>query len=184
MNPPRLISVVALLASSLGACTGTASDVTGGTATAPPAHAAPSSVPATTAQAVVLRMQIDGEEWIAQDDVFAAVHPSGYDRAIIIAGSLGKQAPHEQAFTLNLYGIDKPGRYSISAASINKGVIQFGDFSAKRTLMGGVLGYDGTVEVIAFSHNPLHVELRFQALLISSDSAKVSIRDGYFNYVE
>ncbi len=180
MTPAHTFVSLVLAVCALGGCGADTPEAAGRSATE--LRATSAAIPAT--QSATLRMQIDGQAWLATHDVFAAVHPAGYDRAIVIAGSLGKQASHEQAFTLNLYGIDKPGRYPISSASIDKGVIQFSDFSAQRHLMGGALGYDGIVELIAFSANPSRVEARFEGSLISNDNAKVTIRDGYINYAE
>lgn len=188
MSGVRRLMCTVLAAAVLGACTREAPHAAAGAsasqatsvanAITPAASGAPATAP------VSLRMLVDTKAWIATQDVFAAVHPRGYDRAIVIAGSVGKQAPFEQAFTLNLYGIDKPGRYRITSARIAEGVIQFGSFDAARPLIGGILGYDATVDVVAFSADPLRVEVRFDGWMTGSDGVKVAIREGYFAYSE
>ncbi|MBK9736222.1 MAG: hypothetical protein IPO92_15185 [Saprospiraceae bacterium] len=38
-----------------------------------------------------LTMKINGKDWTADLDILAAFHPKGYNKLIMIAGSLGKK---------------------------------------------------------------------------------------------
>lgn len=143
-------------------------------------------VPATSAKtsAAALHMRIDGVEWNAEHDVFGAVHPSGYDRSILIAGSRGGKNANEQAFNLNLFGVEAPGRFRVTSTDPRTGVAQFANLGADRYLAGNVFGYDLDVEVLRFSKDPDRIEARFTGTLDANDGTKVALRDGRFVYDE
>ncbi|HNR91309.1 MAG TPA: hypothetical protein PKO41_02680 [Dokdonella sp.] len=155
---------------------------------APPAAATtPTPVAGTTPaaeprDAAPLRMRIDGAEWVAAHDVFGAVHPTGYDRAILIAGSRGGRNANEQAFNLNLFGIDAPGRYRVTSADPATGAAQIANLDAQRFLAGNLFGYDVTVDVVRLSKNPDRIEARFSGTLTANDGSKVELSEGQFVY--
>src|SRR5262245_16935467 len=74
----------------------------------------PEAAPRNVEGANRLSLRMAGQEWVADHDLFGAVHPAGYDRALLVAGSRGPKDESEQVFNLNLFGIDGPGRYTIT----------------------------------------------------------------------
>lgn len=163
----------------LGACGDASREATSAVASA---ASTPESALAAAPVAASLRMTIDGVEWTAEHDLFGAVHPLGYDRSILIAGSRGGKNPQEQAFNLNLFGIDAPGRYRVTSKDPKTGAAQIANLSAERYLAGNVFGYDLEVEIVRFSKNPDRIEARFSGTLNANDGAKVELRDGRFLY--
>lgn len=152
---------------------------------APPsavAKPAPEALGADSAS--MLRMTIDGVAWKAEHDIFGAVHPTGVDRSILIAGSRGGKNANEQAFNLNLLGIDAPGRYRVHGANATSGVAQMANLSPERYLAGNVFGYDIEVELVKFSKNPDRIEARFSGTLEANDGSTMRVSDGYFRYAE
>jgi len=119
-------------------------------------------------------MRIDGVEWTAAHDVFGAVHPTGYDRSILIAGSRWDKNANEQAFNLNLFGINRPGVP--------------GDPNLDRSLCrvvfqpesGAAAGrqrvqLDLKVEPRSFSKDPDRIEARFAGTLSASDGTQIEL---------
>lgn len=131
-----------------------------------------------------LRMIIDGREWNADSALFAAVHPPGYDRAVLIGGSLGPKDRNEQAFNLNLYGVDAPGLFHAVSGGAGASVAQLSNPAPGLYLAGGVLGYDLQVEVVDVATDPDRIEVRFSGTLTGNDGAHLQIRDGTFTYAE
>jgi hypothetical protein len=131
-----------------------------------------------------LTMTIDGRPWAADNDLFGAVHPQGYDRAVIIAGLLGPRNGQEQAFTINLYGIDGPGTYTLSSADTAAGAVQLANPAPGKFLAGGALGYDLVVELEAISAAPTRLEARFSGTLTANDGAVMRLQSGRFLYEE
>lgn len=146
--------------------------------------AAPTSAALTGVAAApvanVLRMRVDGVPWAADHDVFGAFHPPGYDRFLIVAGSAGPKDAHEQAFNLNLSGIDAPGRYRVRSGNAEGHAAQFANYSAERFLAGGPFGFDVEVDVIAASQE--RIEVRFTGTLTANDGTRLTLSDGYFHY--
>lgn len=171
-----------LLAATLAACGNTAP--ADGDAPRTPASAKPAAeaAAAPTAATSVLRMTFDGVEWNADHDLFGAVHPTGYDRSILIAGSHGGKNANEQSFSLNLFGIDAPGRFRVTSKDPKTGVAQIANLSAERYLAGNVFGYDVEVEIVRFSRNPDRIEARFSGALVANDGTTIELRDGHFLY--
>jgi hypothetical protein len=130
----------------------------------------------------ILRMTIDDREWVADQALFGAVHPPGYDRAILMAGSFGPKDRDEQAFTINLYGIDAPGIVHVVSGSSGANVAQLSNPAPGLYLAGGVLGHDMQVDVLAFDRDPVRIEARFQGTLTANDDTRLHIRDGFFSY--
>jgi hypothetical protein len=134
---------------------------------------------ATASQGNTLRLKVDGIDWIAERDIFCAVHPPGYDRAIVVAGARGAKDASEQSFNLNLYGVDTPGARHLESANAGASAIQLANLDATRYLNGGVLGFDVRVELLQMGKNPGVVEARFEGTLDSSSGARLRITDGY-----
>lgn len=138
----------------------------------------------TPQSATTLHMHIDGVEWIADNSLFGAVHPNGYDRAVMISGSKGPKDANEQAFNINLYGIDGPGTYFVKSGNANDHVAQISNLSPERYLAGGPMGFDLKVEVARMAATPALIEARFEGTLTASDGVTLSISKGEFRYTE
>lgn len=180
--PPIVPAILGLLAvAGLSSCSdsGTPSGSTSSAATT-----TATTAPVAVSDKAVLRMQIDGKPWAADQAIEAMVHPPGFDRAVLINGSLGPKDANEQAFSIMLLGVDEPGPHHLTSSKPERGVIQVSNLSASRYLAGNVLGYDVTVELVRYSAQPLLVEARFSGSLTASDSSTLAIRDGYFRYAE
>lgn|GEM_PF-2690874 len=149
-------------------------------ASAPEHAAAAAAGIAATQEANILRMQVDGVAWTADHDVFGAFHPPGHERVLMVAGSYGPKDANEQAFNLNLYRIDAPGRYTVRSGNAEGHVVQFANHSAERYLAGGPFGFDVQVDVVAAS--PERIELRFAGTLTANDGTRLALTDGYFIY--
>jgi len=176
------LALIALSVSAIAACSHPAASSQ--TATVDAAARPTSAANATARGSTQLSLRIDGVEWIAEHDIFGAVHPTGSDRTILIAGSRGGKNANEQAFNLNLFGIDAPGRYRVQSANAKSGVAQLGNLSPERYLAGNLFGYDVDVELVHFSKNPDRIEARFSGTLEANDGSTVRISDGYFSYAE
>ena len=172
----RNIIVIVVAGLALAAC-----ERPGSTTTSPVATAA---VAVTPVAANTLEMRIDGTPWRADHDIFGAFHPLGYDRALIVGGSLGPKDANEQAFTLNLYGIDGPGRYAFRNGNAAGHVVQIANLSSERYLAGSILGFDFTIDVSVASKLPTVIEATFSGTLESNDGATLTISDGQFSYRE
>lgn len=150
--------------------------------------ATPAPAVAETAQASaagnVVRMRVDGVEWAADREFFCAVNPPGLDRGVIVAASRGPKDASEQTFNLNLSGIDGPGTLRLDNAASATHAIQLANLDAARFLNGGAMGFDVTVELLAVSANPVHVEARFAGTLGSSAGTPLRIDDGYLRCSE
>ena len=146
---------------------------------------APASAPTPTPAGNVLRMRIDGKEWIADHDLYGAVHPTGYDRSILIAGSLGPKDANEQAFNVILNGVDGPGSYHARTGDAARHVAQIANLSPERFLAGGLmLEHDITFDVTRMQASPVVIEARFSGTLTANDGAVLRIEGGEFRYRE
>lgn len=143
------------------------------------AEAAPAATPSN-----FLRMRVDGVPWEADHDVFGAVHPNGYDKAVLVAGSLGPKDGSEQAFNLNLFGIDTAGTYPVKTGNPQGHVAQLANLTPERFLSGGPMGFDMTVEIVEMRAAPTRLMVRFAGSLMGNDSHSVSITNGEFSYSE
>jgi len=150
-----------------------------GTPTAANSVSAPARISANT-----LSLNIDGTPWTGDHDLFGAFHPAGYDRALLIGGSHGPKDRHEQVFTLNLYGIDGPGRYEIKTGNASASVVQIANLSSERYLAGSLLGFDFVVDVRTVSHTPTVIDASFSGTLTANDGSELKISDGQFSYRE
>lgn len=162
---------------------GAVSSCGGGSSSGAPAQqeaGAASAGSAAPQPANQLSMRVDGVAWHADHDVFGAFHPPGYERALIVAGSLGPKDANEQAFNLNLYRIDGPGRYTVRSGNAEGHVAQLANYTPDRFLAGGPFGFDVQVDVIAAS--PERIELRFAGTLTANDGTRLTLSDGHFVY--
>lgn len=146
----------------------------------------PTDVVATSVpvSANALSMRIDGTPWIGDHNLFGAFHPTGYERALIIGGSHGPKDRDEQVFTLNLYGIDGPGRYEFKTGNASASVVQIANLSSERYLAGSLLGFDFVVDVRTASHTPTVIEATFSGTLTANDGSQIQISEGQFSYRE
>jgi hypothetical protein len=174
---------IALLPLLFAACGGSTNAPAPGAASSAATTTATTAAPAAT-QENHLSMKIDGVEWRADHDLFGAVHPPGYDRAILIAGSLGPKNAQEQMFNLNLFGTTGPGHYSIRHGQADAGVVQIGNLSPERYLAGSLLGYAFEVDVQTAQASPTRIEATFSGTLTANDSSVLKITDGRFRYSE
>jgi len=157
----------------------------------PAATTAPASTPPTPASPQrlgnQLRLTLDGRPWQADREFFGAFHPPGMDKAVLMAGSLGPKDKHEQAFNLNLFGVDGPGRFvasgnTMSLKGVTSSAIQLANLSEQRYLVGGPLGYE--VEIDLLQAGAGVIEAKFQGRLTANDGSTVTLTDGYFLYRE
>lgn len=131
-----------------------------------------------------LSMKINGQEWVADHDVFGAFHPKGYDRAIIIAGSKGKKDKNEQTFNINLYKTSGPGTFNFVNGNKEMNVAQLGNLSAENYVCGSMMGFDMKVIVTKASSMPDMVEATFEGKMTCPTGEILTITEGKFYYQE
>lgn len=177
----RLVLLAPLVTALLTACSDGAPPSPAGVA------AASASTPVTAPAAApnVLELTLDGKSWKADRELFGAVDPPGYTRTVLMAGSFGPKNANEQTFNLNVANVDKPGRYVVRSSEASVGnAAQLANLSPERYLVGGVLGYEITVDIAVAQKNPTRIEARFSGTLIANDGAKLVVADGRFHYSE
>jgi hypothetical protein len=165
-----------LTALVLVACGNTASPTT----TTP--SAATADMTPVTAATNELSMRVDGVEWRADHEVFGAFHPPGYERALLMAGARGRKDANEQAMNINLFGIDGPGRYTITTGHAAGSVAQLANYTPERFLAGSMMGYELVIDVKVAQADPTHIEATFSGTLTGNDSVVMKIEDGRFVY--
>jgi len=131
-----------------------------------------------------LTMKINGKEWKADSEIFAAFHPEGYNNAILIAGSKGPKDKNEQAFNLNLYKTTGPGIFQFANGNAENSVIQLANLSEEHFMYGSMMGFTVKVNVTKASKNPTIVEATFEGELTGNASDKIVITEGKFYYHE
>ena len=131
-----------------------------------------------------LSMKVNGAEWIADNEVFGAYHPKGYNNAVIISGSKGIKDKEEQTFNLNLYNTNGPSTFDIKDGNADLNVVQLGNLAAENYLCGSMMGFDMKVIVIKASKNPDIIEATFQGKLTCSSGEILNITEGKFYYKE
>lgn len=149
--------------------------------------ATPSAPASPQGQSNQLRLTLDGKTWQADRDYFGAFHPPGMDKAVLMAGSFGPKDKHEQAFNLNLFGVDAPGHFfasgnTMSLKGLSSSAIQLANLSDQRYLIGGPLGYE--VEVDLLQAGAGVIEATFSGRMTANDGSTVTVTDGYFFYRE
>lgn len=131
-----------------------------------------------------LSMKINGQDWTADNEIFGAFHPKGYNKAIIMAGSKGKKDKDEETFNLNLYNTNGPANFSIKDGNKDYNVVQFGALSAENYLCGSMMGFDMKVVVTKASTGPDIVEASFEGKMTCSSGEVLNITNGKFYFHE
>ncbi len=132
----------------------------------------------------ILSMKINGVEWKADNGVWGAFHPTGYDKAILIAGSKGSNNKDEQPFNINLYNTDGPGVFDIKEGNAGNNVVQLANMSPQNYIYGSMMGFSMKVTVTKASSNPTILEAKFEGELTGNASDKLKITEGKFYYHE
>jgi hypothetical protein len=137
-----------------------------------------------------LTMKINGVEWKSDTDgVFGAFHPTGYNDATLISGTIGSGAT-QQAFNINMFRTIGVGEYVFSnvtenAFAVDKKVAQLGNFNPLDYLYGGLLGvYNMKVKILKASKSPAIVEAAFEGTLEGVRGDKITLTEGKFYYKE
>lgn len=137
-----------------------------------------------------LSMKINGVEWKSDTNgVFGAFHPTGYNDATLISGTIG-QGTTQQAFNINMYRTTGVGDYNFSnvtenAFAVDKKVGQLANLSTQDYLYGGLLGvYNMRVKVLKASKSPAIVEATFEGTLTGVQSDVITVTEGKFYYQE
>jgi hypothetical protein len=131
-----------------------------------------------------LSMKIDGVEWVADNSIFAAFHPKGYNNAIMIAGSKGPKNKDEQLFSLNLFNTTGAAVYEIKEGGADLNVAQLANLSPEHYLYGSLLGFNMKINVSRASTNPDIIEATFEGELTGNASDKIRITEGKFYFHE
>lgn len=145
-----------------------------------------SDSPENVNNANYLTMKINGKVWTADNGIFGAFHPNGYNNAIIIGGNLGQGAT-QQSFTINIYNTTGPATYNFVNATtgIDRNVVQLGGLSAQDYLYGGLPGiYTMQVIVSKATKTPSVVEATFAGTLTGVKGDVLTITEGKFYYQE
>jgi len=142
------------------------------------------AVSTLTAGKNYLTMKINGVDWTADNDIFGAFHPKGYNNAIIIAGSKGKKDKNEQTFNINLYNTNGPGTFNFIYGNKDLNVVQLGNLSADNYLCGSMMGFDMKVVVTKASTGPDIIEASFEGKMTCSSGEVLNITNGKFYYHE
>ncbi len=131
-----------------------------------------------------LTMKINGTSWKADNEIFGAFHPKGYNNAIIISGSKGPNDKTEQSFNINLYNTNAVGIYDFVSGNKDLNVVQLGNLSTENYLYGSVLGFSFHVNVTKASQNPTTLEATFEGTLTGNAGDSIKITEGKFYYYE
>lgn len=141
-------------------------------------------LPNSTSGKNYLTMKINGVEWKADNKIFGAFHPKGYDDAIIISGSKGPENKDEQIFNLNLYKNPGTGTYDITEGAPNFNAAQFLNYSELNFQAGANTGFSMKVNITKASETPSEVEATFEGTLNGIDGSVLTITEGKFYYHE
>ncbi|MBK9734259.1 MAG: hypothetical protein IPO92_04535 [Saprospiraceae bacterium] len=131
-----------------------------------------------------LTMKINGKDWTADRDILAAFHPKGYNKLIMIAGSLGKKDRDEKTFNINIYNTTGPGMYSFVQGNKDLSEAQIGNWTAEDYICGNIMGFDMNVNVTKASSNPTIVEATFTGTMTCPASPAIKVTEGKFYYHE
>lgn len=178
----RLAVPIIAACALVGCDTSGRSTPTEGAAVTAPAALATRSKSSTAVN--TLQLKLDGREWHADRAIEAMVDPPGFDHMLIISGSYGPKDRNEQAFNLNLTGVQAPGRYVIKGGNAVGSAIQLANLSPERFLIGGTLGADVVIEVTTLQRAPVAVEGRFSGTMTANDGTALRVEDGRFSYRE
>lgn len=131
-----------------------------------------------------LSMLINGKEWTADNNIFGAFHPKGYNNAILISGSKGKKDKNEQTLNINLFNADGSGTFIFSNGNKDLNVAQLGNLSADNYLCGSIMGFEMKVIVTKTSLDPVIVEATFEGKMTCPTGETLNITRGAFYYNE
>jgi len=131
-----------------------------------------------------LSMKINGKEWIADNGIFGAFDPDGYNKAILIAGNKGGADKNQQAFNINVYNITTPGQYDIVEGNDNNSVVQLANITNENYLYGSMMGFTMKINVTKCSKSPSIIEATLTGELGGNASDKILITEGKFSYQE
>lgn len=131
-----------------------------------------------------LNMKINGVEWRADNDIFGAFHPKGYNKAIVISGSKGPKDKNQQTFSLNLYNTEGPGNFQIQTGNVDLSVAQLGNLTPQNYLYGSLMGFNIKVRVTKASAAPDEIEATFEGELTGNAGDVLHITEGKFYYHE
>lgn len=131
-----------------------------------------------------LSMKINDKEWVADRELFGAFHPSGYNKAILMAGSKGPKNKDEQTFNLNLFNVDRPGTYNIKTGNTDLSVVQLANLSPENFMYGSLMGFDLKVTVTKAGKDPTVIEATFEGTLSGNASDALKVTAGRFIYHE
>ena len=131
-----------------------------------------------------LSMKINGVEWKADNGIFGAFHPKGYNKAIIISGSKGPKNKDEQPFNINLYNVDGPGTYQIQTGNPDLNVAQLANLSPQNYMYGSMMGFNLKVVITKASTGPDEIEATFEGEMTGNAGDVLKITEGKFYYHE
>jgi hypothetical protein len=131
-----------------------------------------------------LSMQINGNEWKADNEVDGLFHPKGYNNAVMMSGTKGPKDKNEQAFNLTLYNINGPGVFEIKDGNKENSVVQLAGLSEQNYLYGSMLGFNIKVTVTKASSSPTEIEASFEGELMGNAGDKINITNGRFYFHE
>lgn len=131
-----------------------------------------------------LSMKINGVEWKADNEIFGAFHPKGYNKAIIIAGLKGKKGHGEQSFNLNLYNTDGPNTYAFSDGNPDFNVAQFMNIAPGNDICGAGMGFKMKAIVTKASGLPNKIEATFEGEMTCGNNEVLKITEGKFYFHE
>ena len=131
-----------------------------------------------------LSMKINGVEWKADNEIFGAFHPKGYNKAIILAGSKGPKNKDEQPFNINLYNVNGPGTYQIQTGNPDLNVAQLANLSPQNYLYGSMMGFNLKVVITKASTGPDEIEATFEGEMTGNAGDVLKITEGSFYYHE
>ncbi len=144
----------------------------------------PEKAPAQTSSENYLTLKINGVEWKADNNIFGAFHPKGYNKVIMIAGSKGPKNRDEQPFNINLYNTDGPGVFEIQDGNPDLSVAQLANVTPENYLYGSMMGFKMKVTVTKASSNPDEIEATFEGELNGNAGDVLKITEGKFYYHE
>lgn len=146
----------------------------------------PLSAPApvsTVDSSKFLRMKVNGKDWIADSGISCAVHPDGYNKAILIAGS--KTEDGGEDFNIHLFNMQLgPSITAATDGNPNNTTIQLGTHDSTKYIYGSLMGFDMQIQIVRVSKNPLLLEVSFEGEMTGNAGDKLKITDGYFYYKE
>ena len=131
-----------------------------------------------------LSFKMDGVLWEADNAIMGIFHPKGYNKAVLMGGSKGPKNKDEQVFSLNLYGIEKEGEYTIQTNDPNQSVVQLANISNEEPMCGSLMGYKFKISLKKCADLPAVIEATFEGELTCNTDRKIKITEGVFYYHE